>query len=269
MTNAFSIDWKYILMFVVTIAGVFSPIWLTRFQSPDKQIVVHQISQSSLQPTSSAIPDLKLTLNGAPLSAPFLSAFEIQNIGEKPILSKDFEAPLELIFGNNLKVIRAEITDKSPSDIAANVSWGKNTVRLDPTLLNPQDKITLSILTTGGTPEIQTNTRIAGVNTVPVIKAQESKPNPRLSILLIIGTFLCSIPSLAIYRRWKPFTQNDATLKLKPRTALAASFILMFCSIGMLTTVFSLYGMDSFWTMLLMVYAVQILSVPFARMFEP
>jgi len=67
-------DWKHLVMLFVT--GVTSPLWLTRLQSPEKEIAVNLVSQPAFQlPANNAASGLKLVLDGQALINPYLSVF--------------------------------------------------------------------------------------------------------------------------------------------------------------------------------------------------
>ncbi len=263
-------DWKYVVMLVVTIAGVFSPIWITRFQLPDKQVLVREISQSAIQSvTKGTVPDLQLMVDGTPLSDPYYSVLEISNDGDRPIVVRDFEAPLEIQLGKDRAVVRARVSEKSPTDVTADVTWEKNIVRLAPTLLNPKDKLIVAVLSTGGAPEFVVRARIAGVGSVPVIKTEKQKPKLVLSIMLLAGAFLCAVPSLAAYSRWTPFAPKGTLVMLRLRTTLAMAFVLQFTAIGLVISLLSIHEIESYWQSMLAIFAVFVISFPFARLLEP
>jgi hypothetical protein len=69
---------------------------------------------------------------------------DVQNSGNVPIASSDFERPLTLLFDSDF-VLLAEVLEEIPEDIGASVSAWSSRVRLAPVLLNAGDVIGLKI----------------------------------------------------------------------------------------------------------------------------
>jgi hypothetical protein len=123
------------------------------------------VSQVAIQPKETdSISGIQVTVDGIQVESPYLSVLELTNNGRKPIPKSDFEAPLELRAGSGVMVVRAQVTTTNPKDIEAHLEATQDVVTLSPLLLNPDDTITISVLTAGKTPAFTPRARIADIS---------------------------------------------------------------------------------------------------------
>lgn len=171
-----SIDWKFYVTLIATVAGVVVPIWLWLADQDARSIHVKQLSQTALQEGEvSRVAGLKITIDGKQLDNPYLTIAEISNDGSRPITISDFESPLEIRASEKVRIVRAQITEVHPTDLQPTLtSNGNNTIKLQPLLMNPNDSIKIAVLTTGELPKFTLRTRIAGIST---IQLDEGVPN--------------------------------------------------------------------------------------------
>lgn len=172
------LDWKFLVMLVVTLLGVGVPVWLWQYDLHAKSLAVRVVSSVDLHtPQASSLPGLELTLNGVKIDAPALTTIELLNDGSKPIPSADFEGPLELVIANEAKALEAKVANTEPASLTATLETEPRVVRVKPLLLNPNDKITINILTSGKNPNIVPRARISGVSDVKMESvATNTKP---------------------------------------------------------------------------------------------
>lgn len=178
------LDWKFLLMLLVTLLGIGVPVWLWQYDLRAKSLAVRVISSVDLHtPQASSLPGLQLTLNGAKVDAPVLTTLELTNDGSKPIPSTDFEGSLELVIAAGAKALEAKVATVEPTSLSATLETDTQVVRLKPLLLNPNDKITINILTSGQTPSIAPRARIAGVSDVKLESAISSTKSIKKAFL--------------------------------------------------------------------------------------
>jgi len=89
---------------------------------------------------------LQILFNDRPVRQVHLVLVRIFNSGNMPIPSKDYEQPISLGFGEQSRILTAEITEKNPGDLPALIDHEEGRVKLEPTLLNQGDAITLKML---------------------------------------------------------------------------------------------------------------------------
>lgn len=190
------LDWKFVLPLLVTVASVAVPVWLWQYDLRAKSLTVRIVSSVALySPAASSMPGLQLTLDGKIIDSPILTTLELVNNGSKPIPSNDFEGPLELVVSANAALLGAKVASVVPSSLSAILETDAQTIRLKPLLLNQDDKITFTVLTSGPLPEINTRARIAGVSDVKV----ENLTGRDRSRKLIYGMGITAFAILGLY----------------------------------------------------------------------
>lgn len=205
-----SIDWKYIVMFVVTLVCALVPVlWQSKQEA--RAITVKYLSSTTLQLDQQAgIKDLQVTINGRNIDRPYLSLLQVVNDGAKPILSSDFETPIELFAKNEALVVSAQVTDTSPAGITAKVSTDDKRVMIAPFLVNPDDSVFLTVLTSGGAPSFEAKARIAGVKGVNFVDSSLPAPHrvgfvmklfASLSMLTLYFLYMASASRMLIVSR--------------------------------------------------------------------
>lgn len=241
-------DWKFILMLAVTVAGVAGPFWLWRADQNAKAISVQLTSQVPLGLTEKdVIPGLQVVIAGTPISEPLLSTVLIENSGDKSIATADFESPLEIRSLNGSTIYGARISGKSPADIEPVIEWDKQAIRLKPTLLNPRDSITLSVITSGSSPNLSAKARIIGVSTVQMVNSTTPTVNPWKRWLLLIAAFSFAVPAMAALRRIDIFSLEKPTIALRKRTIYLIIVVLAFAAMGACMAFLATYGIEDFW----------------------
>ena len=87
----------------------------------------------------------------------------VQNIGNSPILRKDFEEPLSIRCGKDAHVLSADVGNSTPTDLRPRISFAGNTLTIEGQLLNPGDGFTSRILVENSGGKFSASARIAGV----------------------------------------------------------------------------------------------------------
>lgn len=259
-------DWKFFATLAVSIAGILVPVWLTMFGQRGKALSVHLLSQSSLKPSSQeVIPGLQITVEGVPLENPFLTVLQLINNGSKSITTKDFESPLEIRTNPSSSIIRARVSAKSPDDINAEIEADKESIRVKPTLLNPNDSITIAILSSGEQPQFIPKARIVGIHAVPLRDAMKDAPRPFKKWFLLFGAFIGAVSFITMLGRVSDFSKNQTGVALRRRTAMVITLFL-----GVLSEILAIesFNIIGFWQAMLAVSTIFIISIPFAWQFE-
>jgi hypothetical protein len=162
-----SFDWKFIFSLLAALAGVLVPVWLWQVELSARSIAVRLVSSVALQPeTTSTIPDLQISVDGVKLESPYLSTLELVNSGTKPIPSSDFESPIELLVYEGAQIVRARIASTRPTDVHGEITIDKQSVKLQPLLLNSKDSLTFAVITSGNAPTFASRARIAGISKI-------------------------------------------------------------------------------------------------------
>ncbi len=181
-------DWKYLVGTILAVAAVALPAYQWQSELKAHDLSVRLIATSSLQPLpSSEIYKIQMTVNGTQLANPHFTTFEVTNSGTKPILSSDFEGPIEFSGGKGLEFVTARVDFTDPKDIPAAVSLNAEHVSIAPFLINPGDKIVFSTITSGIVPEISVKARIAGIRQIVIENSFVNNHKPwRLAMNLVV-----------------------------------------------------------------------------------
>ena len=241
------------LTFIATIAGLAVPIWLWRADLNAKSLSFQLASQVPLTTeTAGTIRGLEVLMDGIKIQSPTLSVVTLVNDGKKPLPTADFEAPLELRVLEGSSVVRAEVTSTHPKDVEAKITWDKKVVRFTPVLLNPDETITVSILSEGAKPTFSPRARVIGVSSVEFIDSTKKAPVwQRAGIFLVAAVLLFAASDIADVNYWGGpriiYVRKRAALVLKTVCGLAGlAAYLVFTQIadigGLLAMVFSLTG---------------------------
>ena len=169
-------DWKFIIMLVVTIAGVAVPVWLWYTDQASHSIQAKLISQTALQPDGvGAVSGLKIFSEGLELKAPYLSILEIKNNGAHAIPAAAFEGPLKIWTNEQTKIVRTQITNLYPNTLQPSITLENNALSLQPLLLNSNESISIGLITTGGSPKFSIRARIENVPPIEIENDMQHK----------------------------------------------------------------------------------------------
>lgn len=156
------------------------PVWLWKFDLASRELSVALPLQTRLVVGVSIPASTKISVlrDGKELNDPYSSIIEIRNTGAKPILPSEIEGALNLIVDNDKAIVDAQLIDTSPAALNPSMTVGKQSVSIQPLLLNPGDSFVLSILTENGKPIFAPKFRIAGVSDVKILQ-ESARPNLR------------------------------------------------------------------------------------------
>ncbi len=283
------LDWKYLVMLAVAVAGVFIPWWLSKPVNSGKPLVIQVLSQSSLQLSSTdLVPGLEVSIDGIAIKEPYFSVLKLSNDGDKAVSTKDFEMPIEigiapspdsdLSFEKNFarllrageapSIVRARVTSKTPEDVQAVIDASDTkTVHIAPTLLNPKDSITMSILSSGGKPAFSSRARIIGVSSIPINDITKPSESLLSKWMNIFGALFFAIPTLAVVFRTK-LLSREKTVILRLRTAQLIFAATCIASTTFIVAAGKSFGYASFWQTFAGTVLVFIVASPFAWMLE-
>lgn len=134
---------------IISILSIAVPTYFTIEQSKEKSLSITEKSRQAFFNNSVNTPtDLSLQLNGRPVKTPWVLTLSYENTGKIPVLKNDIESPVKVIFRNS-NIVDAQIIGKSPGNIFATIAKSTKSIQIAHGLLNPGDKIQISILLDG------------------------------------------------------------------------------------------------------------------------
>lgn len=192
-----SFDWKSWLVLAASIASVVGPLWLWRFDLQSRALSISSSSSTALTPASPHVAaDLRVSLAGRTLEAPYSTIIEISNSGSKPILATDIEGNIDLKVVGESKLVQAQVIDKRPRSLAPTLTTSGQTASVQPLLLNPGDQITVAILTENGKPTLLPRARIAGV---PDIESIENSVKTKSPLKPLVNVFAAVLATVSVF----------------------------------------------------------------------
>ncbi len=142
-------------------------IWYAYYDHKPYSLELNQISQVALQPKEATmINGVQVVVDGKQVESPYLSVIELTNKSSKSIPKADFESPIEILVGEGVNVVRAQVTATNPNDIDTHIGTNENVVTLSPLLLNSNDTITISVLTSGKPLAFTPHARITNISSI-------------------------------------------------------------------------------------------------------
>lgn len=185
---------------VVAIAAVIVPVWLWQSDLTSKFLTITISTCISLQPAEKeSLQGMEISFKGKRLGNSHLVILEIINNGSKPILSNDFESPLEIRLVSETYFVSSRITEKAPKDIDTDISIEKNWLSLKPSLLNPNDKVRVTTITDGDTPIFEGKARVVGIPSISIYEDTVKKFNKVKVIFLLLAAIFLAIASHIAY----------------------------------------------------------------------
>jgi hypothetical protein len=220
----FSFDWKFLVIILVTLAGVIVPVWLWQADRQAKSLSSVIVSQTSLKPDiSSNVDGIKIFVDNIPIDRPYLTVLKLSNNGSKPILTTDFEEPLEIQVDGDTTIVRSQITKSEPKDIQPKTTLDAKVIKIMPLLLNPNDNITFAVVTAGGSPKFTVRSRVAGIAAVAIednITKTVSPTKRLLNLLFGFTQLFVYVSCLSVLIEPRVYTLRNPTIVFASLAAL-------------------------------------------------
>lgn len=253
------VDFKYILVLIISIVGVSLTIWYANKPPSIKSLSLKIDSKSLINAVGEQdIPGLKIFIDKNEIENPALTVLTIKNNGSIPIRSADFESDIEIILEENTQLIRATVIKTHPEGLKVTARVNKSNAYISPLLLNPEESVTISLISQGLPNAVNTRSRIAGVSKIAI---DEPKINHVISYFKLVLAFIVSIPFVALYSPTNPIPKT--TIILNRRTWFMVVIILLAVAQFLtFTAIEDIFGFESFWKLMGSLFVVLLLALP-------
>lgn len=212
------LDWKFALTSLIALAV---PFYLWQADLSSHALTVRLVSSSALElPSDSKNHDIQITVNGAKVESPHISSLALINTGSKPIVSADFETPVEVKTQNDSKLITAQITGSEPADIPAKIFLEENKLKFRPFLSNPKDQVNVTIVSSGPL-NLKAGGRIAGVRDITFEDLTQDQSRPGVAAF----TGILSVTCLTLYLFFLGITDFRSITKIGPKVKIPTTLI--------------------------------------------
>lgn len=237
-------NWKFLATLAVAIAGVVVPVWLWQADLNSKSLSIKLATRVPLQPVEKeSLQGMEISVDGQRIESPYLVVLEITNDGSKPILASDFESPLVIRLSSDTYFVRARITNKTPKDIDTDISAEKTEISLKPALLNPKDSVSVTVVTAGVAPILETRARVAGIPSISIADNTIKKRNTARLIFLALAAALLAVASIVAYEG----ALSSKGVILRRRAAAFVALMSAFPSVLAFMTFLEELGITDFW----------------------
>lgn len=140
---------------------------------------------------------VRILFDEQPVDNVYLVVLELFNSGNNPIATDDYEQPITLGFGENAQVLSSQIMRTVPEDLPVKIESKKETILLNPLLLNAGDLIVIKVLATGSENYINVKGRIRGVKqiqeTIPSSNRAFIRSDIKTGLLVTVPSFFAGI----------------------------------------------------------------------------
>ena len=133
--------------------------------------------------------DLEVFYKSKKVQDVYLTAVVISNDGQQPIDEKDFKTDITFNIPTEVEVLEVSSADSKPENLNPQIKFTQNEVSISPLLLNPRDKIAITILTSGVKYDLKPSARIVGVK--EIMQTRKRKNGRLFTILPYVTVLLC------------------------------------------------------------------------------
>jgi len=109
-------------------------------------------------------PRVTVSLDGSPVTNVHLIVLGLKNTGNTSIHSADFERSMNVSFGANARLLSAEVSRQHPPNLAPSLQIHRESLQIDPLLLNTNDFFVVQVLVSTPNPEVICDLRVSGVS---------------------------------------------------------------------------------------------------------
>jgi len=258
------IDLKYFFAIILSVAGLAATFWYANLPPESKSLTATIISKSALSAVKeSELPGLKIFVDDTQLKLPALTVLKIRNDGSTPIRAADYENDIVILFGEAVQPIRANVVNTQPDWLKPLIDLHKSQINLKPIMLNPEDSITINILTNGFPESITARSRIAGLKNVLVADSATTKTSDLLAYLMLGASFILAIPAAGLLGCYKG-VRPPLVLHMSRRLWVAATLAVLIPAVWLVMSAVEWLGISTYWKQMMVVYLIMIVSSPFA-----
>lgn len=140
---------------------------LTSSNLPGKGLQFKKVSKVALGVTEddAVQSDIGLTVDGAPVSNPYLTTLVLKNTGNIPISKDDYDVPISIVVQNEPTIILMRY-EHIPEEMHTKVTHTDKELLIAPTLMNPSDMVVIEVFTQGGMPDFEIEGHIEGIRKI-------------------------------------------------------------------------------------------------------
>lgn len=152
---------------LIAFAGILVPVIIYLLTRNRKSLVFDIVTVTKLLPPLEHMDhDIQVLYKGEIVSDVWLVIITLINDGNSPIIAADYVSPISIDVGQQARILNSEIMEIKPKGIVVNLNSGRNSVNIEPLLLNAADSVQLKILATGLKVMPEVSGRIIGISRI-------------------------------------------------------------------------------------------------------
>lgn len=158
--------------FLGVIVGIVAMI-ITIILGRRKKELSCELNTTELVKVDARVTDkLQVSFDGKKVSQLHLVLLRFFNSGYSDIDDKDFRGNIDIAFGENAQILKAEVSEKEPENIKIVLKNSENKAELEPTLLNRKYTFTLMFLISNFK-KVSVNCQIKGIWAIKMISPND------------------------------------------------------------------------------------------------
>lgn len=161
--------WQFVAV-ILGFTGIVTAVVLYVMQRRRKNLSYEIISRTPLLSAREELAGrFQILFEGKRVKEVQMVVVRITNSGNVPITTTDYERPVSLDLGDKAEVLGADVTDTKPDGLEVSIGVKeRRRVVLNPSLLNPNDSITLKLLVSAYQGSLTVSGRIVGVRQIRI-----------------------------------------------------------------------------------------------------
>lgn len=194
--------WQFVGV-ILALVALGATLLIYRLQQQRKALSVDVSSQNQLLTVKEELEGrLQILYDGKPTKDIRLLVINVFNSGNVPITAPDFVQPLTLDTGGTSTILSAVITNADPVNLKATIDVDKHHVTLVPLLLNSKDSVTIKLLVSEFSDDVNIDGRIIGVRSISKVGT-----TTRFHVFVLIITFAFFLIGGALMLIFRPQAQ--------------------------------------------------------------
>ncbi|MBD8575006.1 hypothetical protein IFU04_12220 [Pseudomonas syringae] len=211
---------------------VLSPWWSTVL-SDKKELTYSILAQRDITAKnvfSKEWPEIRVSYQDKDISSGSLLTISISNTGQIPVKREEFDSPIKIHLSDNSSIISQKVIGSTPENLSAYTRTVADGIAIEPLLLNPNDSLTIQILSATPIDVTDITARVSGLTKAITPTPQETSgiylkytppiglgnntektilEIPITAVILATITFLCAaMLNLSRYRDKIPTAQK-------------------------------------------------------------
>ena len=110
--------------------------------------------------------DVRILYKGNSVENIHLLILRLANTGNRPIVANDFVRPVTFDLGQNTRILTAEISERTPTNLETAITVDGSKLVLTPALFNQRDSVTVKALASQFGENIAVDARIVGIGEI-------------------------------------------------------------------------------------------------------